>query len=438
MRDYINRKKLPEVFTGVYIALMLTAYLLWFDKSGYIAITQAKLPLFFILSGGYIVLTLACAIIGKSLPKLKELSAVQWLIIAYLLITVLSAACSPLAPNAWIGATRYEGAVTISIYCLAFLLISLYGKAGKWMLWPLGTGAVALCLVCIPQMQGLNPLSLYPEGFDYFGAGKYYSGQYLGTVGNTGLLAAYFCVAIPVMWVSIVRLADKKRFLLLIPLALSLYVLIKMNVMAGLLGVFLGGAVSLPVILKGSRKTRRTIALILLAAIVLGLAFLYLADVGEGTLHEAHEVLHGNASESFGSSRIYIWKNVLSLVPQRLFLGMGPDTMSFEAIEPFTRYEEELNTLFTAHIDTAHNEYLNVLYHQGLLALTAYLAALIIAAVKWIKQSEKNTAAAVCGAGVLCYCIQAFFGISMFITAPFMWISLGLLESSYIEKTRFD
>lgn len=436
MREYINRKKLPEVFTGVYIALMLTVYLLWFDKSGYVAITQAKLPVFLILSGGYIALTLACAVIGKCLPKLRELSAVQWLIIAYLLITLLSAACSPFAPKAWIGATRYEGAVTIGIYCLTFLLVSFYGKAGKWMLWPLGIGTAILCLVCVPQMQGMNPFSLYPEGFDYFGAGKYYSGQYLGTVGNTGLLAAYFCVAIPVMWVSIVRLEDKKRFLLLLPLGLSLFVLIKMNVMAGLLGVFLGGALSLPVILKG-RKARRIIALILLAAIVLGLVFIFLADVGDGTLHEAHEVLHGNVSESFGSSRIYIWKNVLSLVPQRLLLGMGPDTMSFELIEPFTRYEAELDMLFETHIDTAHNEYLNVLYHQGLFAMTAYLAALVIAAVKWVKQSEKNTAAAVCGAGVLCYCIQAFFGISMFITAPFMWISLGLLESSYIKKTRF-
>ena len=433
MREFINEKKLPELFTGVYISLMLTVFLLWFDKSGYLAITEAKFPVFLLLSGGYIALTLLAAVIGKKLPRLSELSAVQWLIIAYMLITLLSAACSPFSSASWIGATRYEGAVTISVYCLVFLLISVYGRAEEYLLWPLGIGAVLLCLVSVPQMYGYNPLGLFPEGYDYFGAGKNYSGQYLGTVGNTGLLAAYFCVAIPVMWVSMLRLKDKRRFALVLPIVLSMFVLLKMNVMAGILGVFAGGALSLPVVISGKGKLRKIIAYVLLAVLFVGLAFLYLADVGGGTLHEAHEVLHGNISESFGSSRIYIWKNVLSLVPQRLLLGMGPDTLSFENIEPFTRYDEDLNTLFTCYIDTAHNEYLNVLYHQGVLALIAYVAALVIAAVKWVKQSEKNTAAAVCGAAVLCYCIQAFFGISMFISAPFLWICFGLLESSCNE-----
>ena len=434
MRDFINRKNLPEVFAGTYIALILTVFLLWFDKSGYSAITEAKLPLFYVFSGAYIFLTLAAAAIGGRVPKLKELSAVQLFVIAYLIFTLLSAVCSPFQSKTWIGATRYEGALTIAIYCLVFLLISVYGRAGKWLLWPLGIGAVLLCLLCISQMHGKNPFCLYPNGYDYFGAGKYYSGQYLGTVGNTGLLAAYFCVAIPVMWLSLLRLKGKKRFLLFVPLILSLFVLIKMSVMAGLLGVFGGGILSIPIVIKSDRKTRKIIVVILLAAIIFGIAFLFLADIGEGTLHEAHEVLHGNVSESFGSHRIYIWKNVLELVPRRLILGMGPDTLSAENVAPFTRYEAEIDELFTSYIDTAHNEYLNVLYHQGLFALIAYLAALIAAAVKWIKQSEKNTVVAIMGAAALSYCIQAFFGISMFISAPFFWISLALLESSCNKK----
>lgn len=437
MRELVNKYNLTSKLTGAYIALMLTLFLLWFDRSGYKAITAAKLPVFYILSGVYIVGMLALAVTGKNVPKLRELSAVQWIVMAYLFITLLSAACSPHSSKTWLGATRYEGAITISVYCLVFLLVSVYGKAEQWLLWPLGIGVTVLCVICIIQLQGYNPFSLYPQGLNFFGAGKDYIGQYLGTVGNTGLLAAFFCIVIPVMWVSILRLKEKKRFALILPLALSLYVLVKMNVSAGFAGVFIGGLASLPAVIKGKRK-RKTVALILLAALILGLAFVYLCDTEEGTLHEAHEILHGKVSDSFGSSRIYIWKNVLKLVPENSLLGAGPDTMALEDIEPFTRYDEARDKLITAHIDTAHNEYLNVLYHQGVFALIAYFAALIIAGVRWINQSEKNTAAAITGAAVLCYCIQAFFGISMFITAPYFWICLGLLEASYNKKPKLS
>jgi len=104
--------------------------------------------------------------------------------------------------------------------------------------------------------------------------------------------------------------------------------------------------------------------------------------------------------------------------------------MSHAQLEAFTRYDPDKGVELVAEIDTAHNEYLNILFHQGIFALLAYLAALGIAAAKWIKHGNTAPAAAACGASVLCYCIQAFFGISMFLTAPFYWITLGLLDGA--------
>lgn len=432
MRNFIIKNNMPAKFTGIFITLMLTVFLLWFDQSGYTAITEAKLPVFFILCGVYIIGMLIMLAVSGLWPK--KLSATQWLIIAYLLITVLSALCSPNRESTWIGETRYEGVITIAVYCAVFLLVSSCGKAEKWLLWPLGIGLILLCTVCIFQLYGKNPFGLYPKTTNYFGAGKAYSGKYLGTVGNADFLASFFCLAIPIMWVSFLRLEGKKRYALLVPLFISLFVLLKMDVAAGILGVFGGGLLLIPVVFLCPKKRRKILAWIILAIFILGLLFVFLVDMGNGTLHELNSILHGNISEKFATSRIYIWKNVLRLVPDRLLLGAGPDTMSLADIEPFTRYEPTLNKTFVARIDTAHNEYLNVLYHQGLFALIAYLAALIIAAVRWIRFSEKNTACAVTGAAVLCYCVQAFFGISVFITAPFFWICLGLLESSYNKK----
>jgi O-antigen ligase len=142
-------------------------------------------------------------------------------------------------------------------------------------------------------------------------------------------------------------------------------------------------------------------------------------------LWEAHQILRGSISDSYGTSRIYIWRNVLALVPERPFFGGGPDTLVHYMAAVFTRETE--TGVISKSIDAAHNEYLNILVNQGLFALLFYLAALVTSLVKWLK--NKEAAAAVCGAAMLCYCIQAFFGISQSITAIYFWVLWGLSES---------
>ena len=103
--------------------------------------------------------------------------------------------------------------------------------------------------------------------------------------------------------------------------------------------------------------------------------------------------------------------------------------MLLENIGSFSRFHEELGIMIEAQIDTAHNEYLNILFHQGLFAFAAYLAALVSAIKRWITSGSKDAAVAILGSAALCYCIQACFGISSCITAIYFWLTLGLLES---------
>ena len=79
-------------------------------------------------------------------------------------------------------------------------------------------------------------------------------------------------------------------------------------------------------------------------------------------------------------------------------------------------------------IDVAHNEYLNILYHQGFFALLAYLLALGHSFLRWVACGSKDLTAAVCGEAVLCYCIQAFFGFSMCQTAMLFWLAWAILS----------
>ena len=121
------------------------------------------------------------------------------------------------------------------------------------------SGAFAVNTKC-KKLYGGNPFTLYPVGYGYADAGVAYSGAYLGTIGNVDLVAAFFCLAIPAFWATILRSHERKRYYLIVPLALSLFVLVKMNVLAGFVGVFAGGAISYVVITPVGETHRRALA----------------------------------------------------------------------------------------------------------------------------------------------------------------------------------
>ncbi len=425
-------------FSELYIGLMISVFLLFPGTGGYENITEQKASVFFLLSGIYAlgvpILRTEISLVGNyPLPALKEgLRNLGWgrsLILVYWLMTALSTLLSDYRSVAFWGEARHEGFVTITLYCICFLWISCFAKPKEWMLWLF---AVAICvndILALLQIAGYNPLHLYPEGLDYYDAFKLYSGQFLGTVGNVDMMSAVFTVAIPLFWISLVKLKGNRRFLLVIPLALTLGVLLIAFVEGGVLGVFAGALLTVPVIVnKGN--TRKALACSVAMILILGVCFVYFAgDRIGGFVSEAHQIMHGNWDDSFGSGRIYIWRKSLELVNGHLLFGGGPETMIFRTDAVFERLDEELGVLIRSYVDTAHNEYLNVLVNQGLLALLPYLGALLWAAVQWVKIAPENAGAAVCGGAVLSYCIQAFFGISSLLSAPYFWLALGLLIS---------
>ena len=304
-----------------------------------------------------------------------------------------------------------------------------YGRISKPLIAAFAAAVTLFDLLCIVQLYGGNPFTLYPAGYCYADAGTAYSGAYLGTIGNVDLVAAFFCLAIPAFWATILRSHEGKRYYLIVPLALSLFVLVKMDVLAGFVGVFGGAIISLVVIIPMEKRIRCYAAWGMLAAAVFAIIVLYCFDFG-GVFHELHSILRGEISGAFGSGRIHIWKQVLKAVPEHLLLGTGPDTMLYGGLEAFSRYDESLGGTIIGCIDVAHNEYLNILYRQGIFAAMAYLGTLVAAAKKWLRDSGRNALVAVLGTMLLCYSIQAFFGFSMIMTAPYFYLTLALFDKS--------
>lgn len=409
VRNTKDKEKLRGRLCAVYTLLMCTLYLLFFWTRGYSEITVPKYVMLCILCGGFVAgMIFAGARPGR--PSVTELC-----VILYWVFTAVSTVLSPWKLASVTGVNRYEGLITVTLYTLVFLLISRYASRCDGIMLPTGAALTLFCCLCIVQLAGFNPFGLYPEGMNWFGGNKDYVGQYIGTVGNAGFAAALLSMALPALLVALARGFSR---LLLIPALLSLAVLVLIGVDAGYLAAAVAVLACLPVVFP---RRKKLMLLIFASVCAAGAILVYFFSLG-GFLSQAHEVMHGNFDDSFGSGRIFIWKNVIPLIPERPLFGGGPDTLVYRMTVFFQRGD------ITRSIDTAHNEYLNILVNQGVFALAAYLGVIISALTAWLKNGK--TAAAVAGAAVLGYCIQAFFGISMFIVSIYFWIALGYLSAS--------
>ena len=437
--------KYPYVLTKLFAMLSVSLFLLFPGLGGYYHIQDEKAICFYVIFGGYLGLmllfTLEMAMMGHiklATPAAlwRKASVVQKAAVMYFIFTLISALLSPNRAQTWLGMSRYEGALTIAIYCGCFLCVSAFAPEGEQIAEIFGVAMTVFCVICLLQMHGYNPLWLYPDGLTYFDANVAYPGIYLGTIGNADYVAAVVCMAAALFGVSAMRGTGIRQRLLLIPFVLCVAVLLKMQVQAGILAIVCGGLLSLAVVIPGSVRRRWICLAVVLVLAAAGLTAVLVLPM-QGTLYELQQVLKGNWNENFGSGRIYIWKQVLRLIPDRPLFGAGPDTMMAAQIPGYDFIAPDGYVLKTA-IDAAHNEYLNILYHQGILGLAAYLLILGATAVKWVRCAPKNTSAAALGSAVLCCCIQAFFGIGVYMTSGIFWVLLGLLERQTTKERKLE
>lgn len=500
-----NSKFQDRLSTG-FVCLLITVYLLSCPGGGYEEIAVWKYRLFLLLTLSYIgisvlgqvefwLITPHAGLRGKRKFRFEP----AYLTVAYLGFTAVSALLSKYPGTFW-GNGRKEGLFTIGIYVGIFLLLRRYFRPRKWLLFVFGATVSLFCLLGLLQFTGANPLGLYPEGHNFYGAGIYYPGQYWSTIGNMNLCAALLSLASGLFTAACIRGRNARDWLLLIPLCLSVFSIFALDSEAGM-SALLGGLILLPpfVVRKGTHlknlmtaygsillsmaagktilfydggvriapgrlswilagagmllllaglalrywkdgkepspeKLRKCLAAVSVSLVLTGFLVVYLhPSLPDGFLQQAHEVLHGHWDDSFGSGRLYIWRQAFSLIPEAPLFGGGPDTLAFRGLEGFSRYNETLDQMVYSYIDAAHNEYLNILVNQGLLAFLAYGAFLCALVCRWWKQS-KHDCAALGGGSALFYLLQAFFNISMCLTTPYLWIALAVLDNKNIIR----
>lgn len=150
-----------------------------------------------------------------------------------------------------------------------------------------------------------------------------------------------------------------------------------------------------------------------------------------------------NGKEKLGSMRGYIWARTIPLIKNNLILGSGPDTFAFRFPQ------NDLIGLYYAYgtpatvVDKPHNLYLQIALSDGVIALLAFLAIMIIYIVDSIKlyalkkyyEKSEILGSATC-LGVIGYLFAGIFNDSVVSVAPVFWIVLGVgVAINYMNRT---
>ncbi|NCB50823.1 MAG: O-antigen ligase domain-containing protein [Clostridia bacterium] len=424
-----NMESKSEWLTDKYILLMLAVFPLWTGLSGYSALTVSKFSFFAVVTGLWFMGLIVCFIWEKQLFRITRTP--QWGAVAFILAACASALFSPYGGSVIIGASRYDGLITLVLYGGIFLGVSVYGRPRKTYVYALALSTMICCLIALSQLRGNNPLGLFPGDFDYYDSGYRYSGAFLGTIGNTDVLAALFCLTVPLFTGTAVISRDRYDAALLIPAALCLYVLIRSDVSSGILAIGVCALFSLPYLISVRFANRKlTLAALALSAatVATGLIVVWNWRGTEGTVYEFSQIIHGNVSDSFGSSRILIWREALDIFRDRPFFGGGPDTLTLRTDLGFSRYVAETGITLKNHIDNAHNEYLNYLVNIGILGFLPYLLLIGCSVSVWLRHRYSPIVPAL-GCALICYWVQSFFGLGLCIIVPLVWIFMGLINA---------
>ena len=473
MKD--RTRQAAEWLTDKYIMLMLLVFPLFMGIHGYVKITLSKYLFFSITTGLWLAGILLLWIVGGAH---KRLLPVQLLVIAWGAWACLSSAVSPWRTESLLGASRFDGLLTLLLYVGIFCGVSAYGSWRPRYVWLLGCSAAICAAVSFFQIAGAS--ILFPNGYTYYDAGVLYISKFLGTIGNTNLLAAFLCMSVPLcaaaeacgwkaVWflrgvymsgacllsftessggmlalavaytVCALAFAGKGRLPQFIKIAartafgLGIGSLLR-NAPGEACALFLMAGMAFAAACGFQRfipvRYHFCCTIFILAAVLLfGGALVYFWPVSSGTIYELSRMLHGEVQDSFGSSRIRIWRETLALVPERLLFGGGPGTLALRLDLSFSRYFPALKQTLQTYTDNAHNVYLGYLVNIGLPGLGLYLTVIGLTLYRIFR--SRSAWMLIPGAALICIWIENFFGLGLCLTAPIMWVLWGLI---YTQK----
>lgn len=331
---------------------------------------------------------------------------------------------------------RYEGLLQIYFYYVLFL------NCGNMQNEKKQKNITNMILIMI-LVQGIYAILQFYDVKNLFGIevlrNRYYSNGFQSNPNFLGsLMVIGFSFSISVYFF---KNNFKNNLLWLILTFLMFMGLLTSGTMSAVVSVFVLVfiLIILFIILKCNLRTIIIKSLIVIIVFFCGYKIYSYKDNGylttqiNKTANEINLTVKGEAKDIFGTGRIYIWRNALSVVPENFLTGVGIDNFFYAFGE-----KKLMDIKSGLIVDKAHNEYLQKLVAEGVLSLLTYLVLLgtifIKSCIKIFKERENtNYILIALFLGFFAYSIQAFFNISVISVAPIYYIIAGLLVSKIKE-----
>ncbi len=142
---------------------------------------------------------------------------------------------------------------------------------------------------------------------------------------------------------------------------------------------------------------------------------------------ETEHISEGIIEDSYGTGRIYIWKNTINKIIEHKGIGVGIDNFR-------NAFDSKLvDSKSKGIVDKAHNDYLQKMLCEGVIPGILFIVFLLMIFTK-LFFSELNTSYYGLFLAFTSYSVQAFFNISVTRVAPIYFIIIGLLIGKIKRK----
>lgn len=491
--NYRQKKPYVERMTQVFAFIMLALYALTIGDQYYVNITEVKYMWFkwlTIIACGAILVIFVVGLLDNTIriPREKEgnekFNLAMIISIVYLVWATISTLASEYElSELFVGVGRYEGLLSLILYTLIFIIISLWGEYTDIYVYGISGMAIIFGLFAMIQLGGGS--LFYPEGYSYWDV------HFLSTIGNVDCVSGIAALFVPAMISGFVFLEGKGRFaclpgiffmsyaffagdadsgkmgmlaafvvcfvflfdtrehtkdtmLALAPFTLSLFIYkVYTPAQEGAefaFGKMAGASLAATVILVAgyfilektgwwfkwdAKMMRKVLAIALLVVIVAGLIFVFTYNGNIQLLTEAHDILHGNMSDDAGSGRGYCWKMSVELIKEQPLLGGGRGSFG-NRFYPYNQWywDHGSNIVF----DFAHNDLLQIGVETGLVGLLIYITLIGTLAVTALKTAARYPKALIFLSGIVGCLGHLFFSFSIAIVTPIMWAMMGCLN----------
>lgn len=270
--EKITEKNILSKITEIYIIVMVMIFPLCIDSTGFFRILEAKYSYFLIINVIYIsaiIITILYYLLFKKTNIFKEIKfhKIQWAVVGFLIINIISTFLSPFFKeyNLFVGVGRAEGLISITLYCLSFLNITMFGEFKKRYIQYFSIGSIMVSSIAILQYIGFNPFNMYQDGIGTHNV------SFIGTIGNIAFVSAFYCMYLTISMASFVFIENDKTYrkiIHLLSIYMGFFIFEVLDVLGGAVAFSVTLVLTIPFIITNSKRLSRL--LVVGAMILLG------------------------------------------------------------------------------------------------------------------------------------------------------------------------